>query len=102
MLRNDTTILLKPAHYARFVRPFDQRLLGEFGGCIHFCGQASHLHELLVATGGLSGVNSSQPELNDHRRLFELAQARRVVLLRWPRAMLPPGVRTGVVVSGRQ
>ncbi len=99
MLRNDTTILLRPEHYRRFVQPFDARLLSEFGGAIHFCGRADHLVDLMLETEGLTALNSSQPELNDHGRMLRTAQQRRAVLLGWPARMLPDDVRTGVVVA---
>jgi len=101
MLRDDTAILLRPEQYERFVRPFNQRLLEEFGGSIHFCGRGDQVFDPMLSTGGLSGVHASQPELNDHQRLLELAQARRIVLLSWPADMLPAGVRTGILVSAR-
>ncbi len=99
MLRNDTTIMLRAEHYRRFVQPFDGRLLGEFGGAIHFCGKADQVHEPMLATPGLAGIHSSQPDLNDHQRFFRMARERKLVVLSWPRRLLPGGVDRGVYLS---
>jgi hypothetical protein len=99
MLRNDTTILLRPEHYRRFVQPFDGRLLTEFGGTIHFCGKADQVHQPMLDTPALAGIHMSQPDLNDYQRFFRLARERRLVVLNWPRRLLPPGANAGVYLS---
>jgi hypothetical protein len=96
MLRNDTTILLRPEHYERFVRPYDERLLTAFGGAIHFCGKADQLFDAMLSADGLTAINSSQPHLNDNQRFFHLARQRGLVVLGWPREMTPAGVTTGL------
>lgn len=101
MLRNDTTILLRPEHYKRFVQPYDARLLQEFGGSIHFCGKADQVVEPLLDTAGLSGVNMSQPDLNDHQRFFRMAAERKVVVLNWPAKLVPAGVTSGVYITAQ-
>ena len=46
MLRDDTPVMLSPAQYDTFVKPYDQRVLDVFGGCIHFCGRGRSLDRL--------------------------------------------------------
>ncbi|MDD4890931.1 MAG: hypothetical protein PHU85_13500 [Phycisphaerae bacterium] len=101
VLRNDTTILLKPEHYDRFVLPYDQRLLSEFGGAIHFCGRADQVFESMMSAGGLTAIHSSQPDLNDNQRFFRVARERKLVVLQWPPRMLPAGVTTGVMLGSK-
>lgn len=91
MLRNDTTILLRPEQYLQFVQPFDARLLSEFGGTIHFCGKADQVFEPMLDTAGLAGVHMSQPELNNESRLRALAAARRLVVFSGPYRLCPSG-----------
>lgn len=100
-LRNDTTILLRPEHYARFVQPYDGRLLSEFGGMIHYCGGANQVFDMMMDTPGLTAINSSQPHLNDHQRFIRSAQARKLAVLSWPPEYLPAGVNRGVVLTGK-
>jgi hypothetical protein len=66
MLRNDSAMNISPALYEEFSRPYDERLLGEFGGgAVHFCGRGEHYIEAMSRMKGLRAVNLSQPELND-------------------------------------
>jgi hypothetical protein len=81
MLREDSLVNLSPDMYTEFVRPFDQRILDEFGGgAIHFCGKCDHVIEAMTEQPGLSAVNPSQPELNDVRELYAATIARGIVL----------------------
>lgn len=71
MLRDDSAMNLSPAQFEEFVRPYDQRLLEEFGGGgIHFCGRGDHYIASLGQMRRLHAVNLSQPELNDMERIF--------------------------------
>ena len=66
MLRDDSIVNLSPEMYAEFVKPYDERLLAEFGGGVmHFCGRGSQHIELMTDSQHLTGVNPSQPHLND-------------------------------------
>lgn len=69
-VRVDSAMNLSPEFYEKFVFPFDARLLGEFGGIVHFCGKGDHFIEKLSAMPGLSGVNMSQPELNNMEKIL--------------------------------
>jgi len=71
MIRNDSLMNLSPQVYLEFVRPLDQRLFDEFGGgAIHFCGRGSHYIEAMSAMRGLSGIQMSQPHLNDMETVY--------------------------------
>jgi len=66
MIRNDSLMNLSPETYEQFVFAHDQRLLGEFGGgAIHFCGRGDHFIGIMSRIEGLTGVNLSEPHLND-------------------------------------
>ena len=66
MLRDDSIVNLSPEMYAEFVKPYDDRILEEFGGgAIHFCGKADHCIDLMTDSRWLTAVNMSQPEMND-------------------------------------
>jgi hypothetical protein len=71
MLRDDSAMNLSPAMFDQFVRPYDQRLLDEFGGgAIHFCGKGDHYVDRLPHMPGVYAVHMSQPEYNDMERML--------------------------------
>lgn len=98
MVRDDTPVMLSPAHYEEFVKPYDQELLDEFGGCIHYCGKGDGFIASMCRSRNLFGVNTSQPELNDVTLLVQSARANRVVLLGLREAFVPPDIVTGAIV----
>ena len=66
MLRDDSAMNLSPAMFDEFIRPYDQRLLDEFGGgAIHFCGKGDHYIASMCAIPGVHAIAMSQPEYND-------------------------------------
>jgi hypothetical protein len=98
MIRDDTPVMLSPGHYEEFVKPYDQRLLNEFGGCIHFCGRGTQFIASMCASDGLYGIHSSQPELNDLDLLWRSTQEHKLTLITLPEAMLPCGARRGATL----
>lgn len=71
MLRDDSAMNFSPRMFNRFIRPFDQRLLQEFGGgAVHFCGKGDHYIHSLSQSEGLKAVQMGQPELNDMEVIY--------------------------------
>ena len=65
MLRDDSAMNLSSDMFNEFIRPYDQRLLDEFGGgAIHFCGRGDHYIAALSAMDGVHAIHLSQPECN--------------------------------------
>ena len=96
--RNDTAVILSSEHYDEFVKPYDQTLLDEFGGCIHFCGKGDQFVESMCKSRNLSGIHASQPELNDVELLVKSALSNRIALLGLPEKYVSSELRTGVIV----
>jgi len=72
MLRDDSAMNLSAPMVEEFVRPYDQRLLDEFGGgAIHYCGKGDHYAPILAQMDNLYAVNLSQPEYNDMDVIFD-------------------------------
>lgn len=66
VLRNDSAINLSPDFFDEFIAPYDGELLTRFGGgLVHFCGRGDHFIPRLVKLPGLTGIDMSQPHLND-------------------------------------
>ncbi len=71
MLRDDSAMNLSPEMFEEFIKPYDQRLLSEFGGgAIHFCGRGDHYIEPLSGMDKIYAINLSQPQYNDMERIF--------------------------------
>ena len=55
---DDDAVLMSRKIYKEFVVPYNSRILKEFGGgCIHYCGNATHHAENFLATEGLVALN---------------------------------------------
>jgi uroporphyrinogen-III decarboxylase len=55
---DDDAVLMSPKTYREFVVPYNSRILKEFGGgCIHYCGNATHHASNFLATEGLRALN---------------------------------------------
>ena len=98
MLRDDTAVTLSKRHYEEFVKPYDQALLDEFGGCIHFCGRGMAFVESMCQSRNLYGINMSQPDWNDTPKVIDIAHSRRLVVVGLAADYVPQGARTGFTV----
>jgi hypothetical protein len=102
MLRNDSATNLSPAMYEEFVRPFDQRLLSEFGGgAMHYCGRGHHVIGKMTEMAGLYAVNISQPHLNDMEALFRHTVDKGIPLIGLKREAAEQAVAAGRPLRGR-
>lgn len=82
MIRDDSAMNLSPDMVEEFVRPYDQRLLDEFGGgAIHFCGRGDHYAHVLATMRGLYAINLSQPEYNDMETIYANTIDRGIAIL---------------------
>jgi hypothetical protein len=82
MLRDDSAMNFSPDMYEEFIRPYDQRLLAEFGGgAIHFCGKCDHYIGMLAQLKDLYAVNMSQPHLNDIETMLQHTVDKGICLL---------------------
>src|ERR1039458_3157328 len=56
---DDDAVLMSPATYKEFVVPYNARILKAFGGgCLHYCGNATHQAENFLNTEVLLAINS--------------------------------------------
>jgi uroporphyrinogen-III decarboxylase len=59
-LSDDDAVLISPKLYKEFVIPYNSRILKAFGGgCLHYCGDATHQAENFLHTDGLRAINNS-------------------------------------------
>lgn len=102
MLREDSGMNISPEIYAEFVRPFDQRLLDEFGGgAVHFCGRGDHYIASVGAMPGVRAVNMSQTHLNDVETILRHTVDRGICLLDMNRPAAEAALAAGRDLHGR-
>jgi hypothetical protein len=102
MLRDDSAMNLSPQMYEEFVRPYDQRLLDEFGGGgIHFCGRGDHYIEGMSRMRGLYSIPMSQPHLNDMERIYRNTVDKGILLINFNRAHAEKALAEGRDLRGR-
>jgi hypothetical protein len=57
---DDDAVLVFPKLYTEFVVPYNSRICKAFGGgCLHFCGNATHQAENFLRIEGLQAINNS-------------------------------------------
>lgn len=101
MLRNDSAMNLSSAMYDEFVRPYDQRLLDEFGGgAVHFCGRGDHYIASLSEMEGLHALNMSQPEYNDMEIIYAHTVDKGIKIIGLDRATAEKAVAGGRNLHG--
>lgn len=87
LLRDDSAMNLSPALYEEFAAPYDGELLKRFGGgAVHFCGRGDHYIETLTSLPGLTGINMSQPELNDMEKIYRATVDKGIKILAFSRS----------------
>jgi len=102
MLRDDSATNLSPAMFEEFARPYDRRLLNEFGGgAVHFCGRGDHFVEALSGIAGLHAVHASQPELNDLETICRHTVDKGINLLGVARSTAEKALADGRPLRGR-
>lgn len=101
MLRDDSAMNLSPAMFAEFIRPYDARLLREFGGgAMHFCGKGDHYIAVASESEGLSSVNLSQPHLNDMETIYRNTVDKGIRILAFSKAVAEAAIAGGRDLRG--
>lgn len=102
MLRDDSAMNLSPAMFDEFVRPYDQRLLDEFGGgAIHFCGRGDHFVPSMGRMPGMHAIAMGQPEYNDMEVIYAHTVDRGIALIGLRREAAEAALARGRALHGR-
>ena len=107
IVKDDTgAVNLSPKMYAEFCKPYNDRILEEFGGgCIHYCGKSNNAE--LMHSPWLRGIDHGNPEMQDLVSLYTFWSERKVPIIRWgcdqSRGFLGnvyrAGIRTGMTLN---
>lgn len=101
MLRDDSGTNFSRRMYEKFILPYDQHLLDEFGGgAIHFCGKGDHFISLLGEMHGLFAIQLSQPHLNDMPKVYQHSVEKGIQLIGLDESAARQAVDTGIDLKG--
>jgi hypothetical protein len=101
IVRNDAAMNISGGMYREFVMPEDQRLIGAFGGGVHFCGKGDHYIEAVSEIQGLSTINMSQPECNDMEIIYRNTVDKGIVIIGLPSAAVQEALASARNLRGR-
>ena len=101
VLRNDAIVNLSESMYREFAMPYDARIFGALGGCMHFCGRGDHYIDAACEIEGLSGINLSQPELNDMEKIYAATVDCGKIIIGMPEAGIARAGEVGRPLRGR-
>jgi hypothetical protein len=82
-VRNDSSVNLSGEHYETLVKPFDEKIIRQWGGWIHFCGKAHQWWKRQLDIPGLKGINPYQGEFYNLYEMFETCDAARIPIVQW-------------------
>jgi len=96
VLRTDSGMNLSPSMYDEFIKPYEQRCLDACGGGpIHFCGRGDHFIASMSELRGLTGINMSQPHLNDMEVVYQHTVDKGIPLLGLGRSAAETALEAG-------
>lgn len=100
IVRNDAVMNISGDMYEEFVMPYDQRILRELTGGVHFCGRGDHYIEHVGALESISCVNMSQPHLNKMDAIYKHTIERGIPIIGMPEAEVLRAKEAGVDLRG--
>jgi len=96
---DDAATNISSRMYREFCVPYNMRVAEAFGGALgHFCGDGRQIFEPMLITDGIRGMHFGNPELQDFRKVYDAASARRICVL-WDGRLSPDeaDVDTGLI-----
>jgi hypothetical protein len=82
LLKDDSSVMVSPRTYLRFIRPANEKILTALGGGgIHFCGVGDQWKKEFVDTQGLMGVDFGQLYLNNLSAWAEILRAKKIPIV---------------------
>lgn len=82
-VREDASVMISGAMYETFCKPYTQRVLDEFIGCVHWCGNGNAWWRSLINMRNLTAVNPYQGQYNDPIELHHACRDAGVMVWQW-------------------
>jgi hypothetical protein len=102
-VREDASVMISGAMYDEFCKPYAQRLLDEFGGCIHWCGDGKAWWRSLITLRQLNAVNPFQGQFYDPVEMHRACREAGVIIWQWTTGLSAEQreqIRTGFTLIG--
>ncbi len=97
-IREDCSVMVSGEMYDIFCKPYAQRLLDEFGGSIHWCGDGKAWWRSLITLRNLNAVNPYQGQFYDPVEMHRYCRDAGVMIWQWTIGLSPAQreeIRTG-------
>jgi len=98
LVREDASVMISGGMYDTFCKPYAQRLLEQFGGCIHWCGDGKAWWRSLITLRNLNAVNPCQGQFYDPVEMHHACRDAGVMVCQWTTGLTPAQreqIRTG-------
>jgi len=85
IIKDDTAMVsLSEDMYREFVKPYNERILKEFGkGSIHYCGGSKEWHIRNIIDQQFSSANYGNPEMHDISKIYASFKEHRISIIGW-------------------
>lgn len=100
LLRNDSAVNISPAQYDTWIKKYEQKVLDEFGGGIHFCGKCDHVIPNFTSLDNMYCINMSQPHLNDMEKIYKHTVDKGIQIIGMPSTECERVLREGRELHG--
>jgi len=97
-IREDSSVMVSGEMYDAFCKPYAQRLVDEFGGCIHWCGDGKAWWRSLITLRHLTAINPFQGQYYDPVDMHRACREANVMIWQWTTGLTPQQrevIRTG-------
>ncbi len=88
-IREDSSVMVSGEMYDIFCKPYAQRLLDEFGGSIHWCGDGKAWWRSLITLRNLNAVNPYQGHYYDPVEMHHVCRDHGVMIWQWTTGLTP-------------
>lgn len=82
-VREDASVMLSGRMYDTFCKPYTQRLLDEYSGSIHWCGDGKSWWRSLIQMRNLAAVNPFQGQYYDPVAMHAICREAGVMIWQW-------------------
>lgn len=110
IIKDDTAMInLSKPQYEKFSQAFNRKILDEFTGSIHYCGQEREWHHQVLMNPSLKTVQYGNPEMHDIDYDYTVWSKKKIPIVFWGynqgyefiQEALNKGIKTGMTFACR-
>ena len=108
LIKDDTALInLSKEQYEEFVKPYNQRIINEFTGSIHYCGPERKWHHEVLEHPKLKTIQYGNPEMHDLEYDYKIWSESRTPIVFWgwnqgyafAKKVSDAGIKTGMTLA---